>query len=78
MQACAHLAACSAGVKPAGSPRYWGVRLTVPASDKVSDKWPLMLFMLSEVAPSAFSFGGWTRLCVEASLMLCQLAWSAK
>lgn len=46
-----------AGVKPATSPRYWGVRLTVPASDKVSDKWPLMLFMLSEVAPSAFSFG---------------------
>ncbi|EFN55474.1 hypothetical protein CHLNCDRAFT_133829 [Chlorella variabilis] len=74
-----------AGVKPAGSPRYWGVRLTVPASDKVSDKWPLMLFMLSEVAPSAFSFATplaatfWTAPSTQfCALLMPQMALSNK
>lgn len=47
--------------KPPSKPFFWGALSVVPSLAQT--KWPSMLFVLSDVAPPAFSFGAWQAVC---------------
>ncbi|KAL4420769.1 hypothetical protein ABPG75_010425 [Micractinium tetrahymenae] len=60
--------------KPANKAFFWGARSIVPSL--ATTKWASMLFMLSNVAPPAFSFdsrAGWDAFWNDASTQFCAL-----